>query len=112
VSAKERMRGSRPPLMKRRAGQSDDINQTFCLIATGGHLWMRGYYDDLPATVRRRLRESPFNICPACMQLYVLPEVRDRHPNWPHEKLLFAAIEVMEGQVRNPLTASKIRRSK
>jgi hypothetical protein len=55
--------------MRQRAkpNTTDEINQTFCLIATGGHLWMRGYFDSLPVVVRRRLRESPFNICPACL---------------------------------------------
>jgi len=31
-------------------------------------LWM-SYYDKLPASVRRRLRQSEFNICPACMNI-------------------------------------------
>ncbi len=29
--------------------------QVKCLIASAGHLWMRDFYDNLPATVRRRL---------------------------------------------------------
>lgn len=86
--------------MKRRAKQNAEINQTYCLIATGGHLWMRGYFDALPVAVRRRLRESTFNICPACLVTEVMPTVQRQHPNWPRQKLLFAAIEVMEAQVR------------
>jgi hypothetical protein len=50
--------------------------------------------------VRRRLRESPFNICPACLVIEVVPEVRRKHPNWSREKLLFAAVELMERKVR------------
>jgi hypothetical protein len=84
----------------KRAKQNDDVNQTFCLIATGGHLWMRGYFDDLPSPVRRRLRVSPFNLCPACLQTEVMPKLRRRHPTYSRDKLLFAAIEVMERQVR------------
>jgi hypothetical protein len=80
---------------------SDEVNQTFCLIATGGHLWMRGYFDDLPPAVRRRLREAPFNICPACLQTEVLPKVRSQHPEYSRERALMAAIEVMEKQVRS-----------
>jgi hypothetical protein len=80
---------------------NNEINQTYCLIATGGHLWMEEYFDNLPVPVRRRLRSSPFNICPACLQTEVLPKVRDKHPNWSQEKLLVAAIEVMESEVRS-----------
>jgi hypothetical protein len=85
--------------MKQRAKQNAEINQTYCLIATGGHLWMRGFFDALPVAVRQRLRSSPFNICAACLVTEVLPMVRRKHPNWTHEKLLFAAIEMMEAQV-------------
>ena len=75
----------------------DEINQTFCLIATGGHLWMRGHFDRFPSVVRQRLRKSPFNLCPACLETKVLPAVRRQHPNWSQ---LFTAIEIMEAQVR------------
>jgi hypothetical protein len=78
----------------------DKINQTYCLIATGGHLWMEDYFDTLPVSVRRRLRNSVFNVCPACLQTEVLPEVQAKHPSWSHEKLLVAGIEIMEAQVR------------
>jgi hypothetical protein len=90
--------------MKRRAQQdakqNADVNQTYCLIATGGHIWMEHYFDTLSLPVRRRLRSSPFNICPACLVIEVLPKVRLQHPKWPREKLLVAAIEFMEAQVR------------
>jgi hypothetical protein len=86
--------------MKQRAKQNTEINQTYCLIATGGHMWMRGYFDTLPTTVRRRLRTSPFNLCPACLVTEVMPKVQSAHPSYSREKLLFAAIEVMEAQVR------------
>jgi hypothetical protein len=38
-----------------------------CLIASGCHLWMRGYFDRLPPAVRRRLANAYHNICLACM---------------------------------------------
>ncbi len=87
---------------KKRAKQNagDEVNQTFCLIATGGHLWMRGYFDNLAVPVRQRLRQSPYNICPACLVLEVLPTVRRAHPNWPREKQLLAAVAAMESEVR------------
>jgi hypothetical protein len=86
--------------MKKRAKPNDEINQTYCLIATGGHLWMEGYFDTLPVLVRRRLRSSFFNICPACLQTGVLTEVQSKHPNWSWEKLLIAGIEIMEVEIR------------
>jgi hypothetical protein len=62
---------------------------------------MQGYFDNPPVSVRRRLRSSPFNICPACLQTEVLPKVQSKHPNWSREKLLVVAIEVMEAEVRS-----------
>ena len=53
------------PTMEQRADL--DGRQVKCLIASEGHLWMRGYYDSLPSPVRRRLADSRHNICPACM---------------------------------------------
>jgi hypothetical protein len=55
------------PNMEQRAGLEG--RQVKCLIASEGHLWMRGYFDRLPSAVRRRLAESSFNICPACMDI-------------------------------------------
>jgi hypothetical protein len=84
--------------MKERATQNAEINQTFCLIATGGHMWMRHYFDALPPAVRRRLRDSPFNLCPACLVTEFLSKVRSRHSS--RERALLAAIEMMEMQLR------------
>jgi hypothetical protein len=53
------------PTMEQRAGPEG--RQIECLIASEGHLWICSYYDRLPPAVRRRLAESDFNICPACM---------------------------------------------
>jgi hypothetical protein len=80
--------------------KNEEINQTYCLHATGGHLWMKDYFDVLPRVVRQRLRNSPFNLCAWCLEIEVLPEVRRQHPNWSREKLLLAAVEMMEVQVR------------
>jgi hypothetical protein len=41
--------------------------QVKCLIASEGHMWMKGYYDRMSPRVRSRLANSPFNICPACL---------------------------------------------
>jgi len=52
------------PNMERRADR--DARQVKCLTLDAGHVWMP-YYDRLPTPVRRRLAESVFNICPACL---------------------------------------------
>ena len=55
------------PTMEQRADL--DGRQVKCLIASEGHLWMRSYFDRFPSAVRRRLANSPFNICAACMDI-------------------------------------------
>jgi hypothetical protein len=89
--------------MTQRAKQNTEnqpVLQTYCLHATGGHLWMRDFFDTLPATVRQRLRSSPFNLCAWCLEIEVLPEVQRKRRGLSREKALFAAIEVMEAAVR------------
>ena len=76
---------------------TDQENQTRCVLSTHGSIWMKGYFDTLPLAVRRRLSESPFNLCPACLQTEFLPKVQFQHSR---EKALMAAIEVMEAEVR------------
>jgi hypothetical protein len=78
----------------------DSVNQTKCWIATHGWMWMENYFDDLPVAVRQRLRNSPFNLCPACLVTEFLPEVRRRHGEYTREKALLAAIEIMESELR------------
>ena len=77
------------PTMEQRA----DLNgrQVKCLIASEGHLWMRGYFDRLPPVVRRRLAESRFNICPACMD-----EEARMAASKPSVAVYFAVIESIE----------------
>jgi hypothetical protein len=79
---------------------NNKINQTKCLINSAGHEWMENYFDTLPARVRQRLRSSPFNLCPACLQLEVLPKVRDKQRGLSPEQALFVAVQVMESEVR------------
>jgi transcription elongation factor Elf1 len=49
--------------------RGEQERQIKCLTASRGHLWMRDYYDRLPASVRRRLAQSEYNICAACMDI-------------------------------------------
>lgn len=79
---------------------NDEVNQTKCWIATEGHIWMRGYFDTLPSAVRQRLRQSPFNICPACLVTKFAPKISKVKGSRQPERALFAAIEIMEAEVR------------
>jgi len=78
----------------------DDVNQTKCWISTEGHIWMEGFYDELPAAIRRRLQFSMFNLCPACLVTKFMPQVQRQHPGYSEAKALLCAIEVMEAEVR------------
>lgn len=40
--------------------------QDLCLIGDEGHLYMY-VFDEMPRPVRERLRQSPFNLCCACL---------------------------------------------
>jgi hypothetical protein len=75
------------------------ILQVKCLTNDEGHVWIRNY-DELPPAVRQRLRESPYNLCAACLEAFVLPEVHRRHPGYTRLKALLSAIELMEAEVR------------
>jgi hypothetical protein len=79
--------------------EQSDVLQVKCYTSDEGHVWIADY-DKLPPAVRRRLRESSFNLCAACLEAFVLPEVHRRHPSYPRQKALFAAIELMEAEVR------------
>jgi hypothetical protein len=83
-------------------GSKEQIRQVLqvkCLTGDEGHVWIRSF-DELPPAVRQRLRESPFNLCAACLVSFVLPEVNRQHPSYPRLKALLAAIELMEAEVR------------
>ena len=69
--------------------------QIFCRLANEGHVWI-SWYDDLPSNVRRRLRKSVFNICPAC-----LTEEVTRINAHPTEKDYFNAIAAIERELKN-----------
>jgi hypothetical protein len=80
-------------------GSREQVLQVKCLIGDEGHVWI-GSYDTLPPPVRQRLRDSPFNLCAACLVMFVLPKVQRRHPSYSRNKALFAGIEMMEAEVR------------
>jgi hypothetical protein len=90
----KRIRVGWTPTMEQRADLEG--RQVKCLIASEGHLWMEGYFDRLPPAVRRRLAESNFNICPACMD----EEARRTGRGHPTVATYFAVIETIEKKLR------------
>ena len=86
------------PTMEQRADLEG--RQVKCLIASGGHLWMRGYLDRFPSAVRRRLAESAFNICPACMDKEAHGAARQRKETKPSVGTYFRVIEAIERKLK------------
>lgn len=79
--------------------QQKNILQVKCLTSDEGHLWIDSF-DHMPAIVRDRLRNSPFNLCAACLETFVLPEVVRKYPRLTRDHQLLIAVKVMEAQVR------------
>ena len=82
------------PAMEQRAALEG--RQVKCLIASEGHLWMRGYFDRLPSFVRRRLAESAFNICPASMDEEAQTAARRRKETNPSVGTYLLVIKTIE----------------
>ena len=82
------------PTMEQRADVKG--RQVTCLIASEGHLWMRDYFDRFPSVVRRRLTESAFNICPACMDEEARKAASQRKETKPSIATYFDTIEAIE----------------
>jgi hypothetical protein len=83
--------------MKKVRGWSSDMRrpagdlEVRCLTNDAGHVWMH-CYDPLPPAVRRRLAESTFNICPACLDI----DVRKTACGRPTVATYIKAIEKIE----------------
>jgi hypothetical protein len=86
------------PTMERRADLKG--KQVKCVIASEGHLWMRDYFDRLPSAVRRRLTESTFNICPACMDQEARRAAHQRKETKPSITTYFCVIEAIERKLK------------
>jgi hypothetical protein len=88
------------PNMEQRADR--DGRQVKCLIASEGHLWMRGYFDRLPAAVRRRLAGARHNVCPACMSEEAMRAAKARGLGRPTISIYLATIAAIERQLDLP----------
>lgn len=76
----------------------EDARQRFqglCLQSTEGSRWMNLHFDALPPAVRERLRESPFNLCPAC----VADIAYGTGMSGSAKERMMKAIDIMEEQV-------------
>jgi hypothetical protein len=87
-SSRANVRADWAPTMEQRADLEG--RQVKCLTADAGHVWMH-CFDPLPPVVRRRLAESCFNICPACMVIHA-HKVASR----PTVETYFTVIEEIE----------------
>jgi hypothetical protein len=83
--------------MQERAGLEG--KQVKCLIASEGHVWMRGFFDRLPRPVRSRLANSDHNICPACMTEEAAALAVQRGERRPSITTYFDAIKIIESEL-------------
>jgi hypothetical protein len=84
------------------SGRTLEGRQVLCLTADEGHVWMH-CYDPLPPVVRRRLAQSPFNICSACMVIEARKVAPRRRPTVATYLDVIAAIERMLGDTLDDL---------
>jgi hypothetical protein len=79
-------------------GSSEKGLQVKCLISSEGHLWMRNYFDRLPAAVRKRLATSRFNLCVACITIEA-EQIARRRGLKPSDKIYVETIETIEREM-------------
>jgi hypothetical protein len=78
-----------------------DARQVKCLTLDAGHVWIH-YYDRLPPPVRRRLRESAFNLCAACLDIEARKEAAARGLRRPTIGTYFDLIAAIERELNKP----------
>jgi hypothetical protein len=93
---KMKVRAGWKPGMEQRS--SLDGRQVKCLTSDAGHVWIH-YYDRLPSPVRRRLRESVFNICPACMDIEAHKVAKAQGFRKPTVSIYLDVIKTIERQL-------------
>jgi len=78
-----------------------DGKQVRCLTADEGHRWIH-VYDRLPPPVRKRLAESPFNLCTACVDIEAYNVAVDRGLRRPSLRIYFDTIQAIERELFAP----------
>jgi hypothetical protein len=61
---------------------------------------MRDYFDRFPSIVRRRLADSTFNICPACMDEEAHTAARQRKETKPSVGTYLLVIKTIEQKLK------------
>jgi hypothetical protein len=79
-------------------GRSEEGMQVKCLIASEGHLWMKGHFDRLPPLVRKRLADSRFNLCAACVDIAANNLAKERKTK-PSISIYLATIAAIEREL-------------
>ena len=75
-----------------------DGKQVRCLTADAGHVWLH-YYDRLSPPVRRRLAESVFNLCPACVDIEARSVAASRGLRRPTTSIYLDVIRAVEREL-------------
>lgn len=65
-----------------------------CFYSTNGHQWMTRFFDELDQAIRKRLSQSPYNLCTACVI-----DIAVRKLEFPEPSAYIKAIEEMEQQI-------------
>jgi hypothetical protein len=73
--------------------------QGLCLVAVEGYRLME-HYDYLPPMVRKRLQDSPFNLCPACVMELTAERASKLRARQLDPQFYLHAIETMENMIR------------
>jgi hypothetical protein len=93
-----KVRAGWSPTMEERADL--DGRQVKCLISDAGHIWMPSY-DHLPSPVRRRLAESRFNICAACLDIDARAAASKRGQRKPTVAIYLEVLAEIERKLEN-----------
>jgi hypothetical protein len=75
-----------------------DGAQVRCLTSDEGHVWIHTY-DKLPPPVRRRLAESAFNLCAACLDIEAHAVAQTRGLQRPTLHVYFDVIRAIEREL-------------
>jgi hypothetical protein len=76
-----------------------EARQVICMTGDQGFVWIDGY-DVLPPAVRRRLRDSAFNICPTCLDIEAHKSMKT--PTVAHYLTVVSVVEAFERKLWAP----------
>jgi hypothetical protein len=88
---------------KQRLSVDGRMLQVACLTNSEGSEWIH-YLDDLPSAVRRRLRESAYNVCPACLSIATHEAT---HQSTPAVADYLRVLDAIEQQLKQAAAANE-----